>query len=230
MKNIIQIAGVRNQTDLDILLSCGVDYIGFPFRLSHHREDISEQEAARLIELLQPTSKAVLITYLGEAAKIQALSEYLKVKTVQLHGDISLKQLRILKEKAPHIEIIKCLIIGIENWFGLEDCIEQYSPFIHAFITDTLDRESGAQGATGKTHDWEISRRIVERSPKPVILAGGLNPTNVKQAIEQVRPAGVDAHTGLEKSRGNKDEKKVRAFITNTRQTFKELAKNKKAT
>jgi len=230
MKNIIQVAGVRNQRDLDILLSCGVDYIGFPFRLSHHREDISKQEAARLIGQIPPTSKAVLITYLGDAAKIQVLSDYLKVKAVQLHGDISLKELSILRKKAPRLEIIKSLIIGIESWSGLEDRIEQYSPFTHAFITDTFDRKSGAQGATGKTHDWEISRRIVERSPKPVILAGGLNPTNVKQAIEQVRPAGVDAHTGLEDPQGNKDAKKVKAFVTKARQTFQKLITNKKAT
>jgi hypothetical protein len=53
-----------------------------------------------------------------------------------------------------------------------------------------------ASGATGKTHDWRVSRRLVEVADKPVILAGGLNPENVKRAILEVRPAGVDSHSG----------------------------------
>ncbi len=230
MKNIIQIAGVRGQHDLNILLSNQVDYIGFPFRLSHHQEDISEPEAACLIRKVPRTSKAVLITYLSESRKIIELSLSLKVTVVQIHGNISLKELNILRGKASYLKIFKSLIIGRENRSELEHHIQQYSPYVDAFITDTFDPESGAQGATGKTHDWEISRRIVELSPIPVILAGGLNPDNVGQAIWQVRPAGVDAHTGLEDPQGDKDEKKVRAFVSSARQVFQELIKNKKAT
>ncbi len=67
-----------------------------------------------------------------------------------------------------------------------------------AYITDTYDPVTKASGATGKTHNWEISKNLVELSAKPVILAGGLNPENVYDAILKVKPAGVDVHTGIE--------------------------------
>jgi phosphoribosylanthranilate isomerase len=62
-------------------------------------------------------------------------------------------------------------------------------------------------------HDWEVSRSIVRESPRPVILAGGLDPENVYEAVMSVAPAGVDAHSGLEDSRGRKDPEKVREFV-----------------
>ena len=67
---------------------------------------------------------------------------------------------------------------------------------VDAFITDTFDPDTGASGATGKTHDWEVSQRIVEHSPLPVILAGGLGAGNVKEAIMQVKPGWSGVPTG----------------------------------
>ncbi|MGH7810735.1 MAG: hypothetical protein ACREP5_10705 [Candidatus Binatia bacterium] len=62
----------------------------------------------------------------------------------------------------------------------LEAMVSALSPFVDAFITDTFDPESGASGTTGKTHDWRVSRRLVELTNRPVILAGGLTPKNVR--------------------------------------------------
>jgi phosphoribosylanthranilate isomerase len=72
-------------------------------------------------------------------------------------------------------------------------------------------------------HDWKISRLLADCSPKPLILAGGLGPENVRQAILEVRPAGVDSHTGVEGPDGRKDEGRVRAFVTEARAAFREL-------
>jgi len=94
---------------------------------------------------------------------------------------------------------------------------------VDAFITDTFDPATGASGATGKTHDWTVSRRLVERSPKPVILAGGLTPGNVRNAIRKVRPAGVDVHTGVEGSDGRKRRDLVRTFVAEARAGFASL-------
>ena len=96
----------------------------------------------------------------------------------------------------------------------------EFGPHVDAFITDTWDPQTGARGATGKTHDWDVSRRIVETAARPVILAGGLTPENVGHAILQVGPAGVDAHTGVEKPDGMKDPALVRAFVEEARRAF----------
>ena len=90
------------------------------------------------------------------------------------------------------------------------------------FITDTFDPATGASGATGKTHDWTVSRKLVELSPKPVILAGGLNPSNVYEAIRIVRPAGVDVHTGVEDSSGRKSRSLIEAFVNEAARGFAE--------
>jgi phosphoribosylanthranilate isomerase len=78
----------------------------------------------------------------------------------------------------------------------LIDEVRRYEASVDSFITDTFDSVTGASGATGRVHDWEISRRLVASSARPLILAGGLNAGNVRQAIRTVRPAGVDVHTG----------------------------------
>jgi len=94
------------------------------------------------------------------------------------------------------------------------------SPLVDAFITDTFDPATGASGATGRTHDWNISRRLVEISRRPVLLAGGLAPDNVAEAIRRVRPAGVDSHTGVEDSAGRKDRDKVSRFVAEARRAL----------
>ena len=223
MKNIIQIAGIHNQQEIELLISCGVDYIGFPFRLTHHQEDIGETEAAHLIRLLPDSTKGVLITYLNDKKEIIKLCRILGVKTVQLHGEIRLELLQKLKESDPDVDIFKSIIIGNSSWEEIEEMIELFTPLVTAFITDTFDPSSGATGATGKIHDWNISRKIVQISPKPVILAGGLNPDNIEAAIDAAQPAGVDVHSGVEDAQGFKENHRVRQFVTRARMAFDKI-------
>jgi phosphoribosylanthranilate isomerase len=106
------------------------------------------------------------------------------------------------------------------NFIDLSEQVDAYSPFVDAFITDTHDPAIGADGATGKTHVWNISQKLVELSPKPIILAGGLKPENVGKAILKVRHAGVDAHTGVEGANGRKDREKIVQFVSEARKAF----------
>jgi len=220
MKHIIQIAGIIDQQEAELLLACGVDWLGFPLRLTIHKEDLSEAEAARIITSLRPPHEGVLITYLNTADEILALCQTLGVRKVQLHGDIALDHLRALKVRDPSLFVIKSLIVRHNNLSELAAEVRSLSPHVEAFITDTYDPETEACGATGKTHDWQVSRRLVEISPRPVILAGGLRPENVARAIREVRPAGVDVHTGVEGSNGRKDARLVRAFVQQAREAF----------
>jgi len=73
------------------------------------------------------------------------------------------------------------------------------------------------------THDWCISRRLVEISSRPVILAGGLTPANVAEAIAEVRPAGVDSHTGVEDASGAKSREKVARFVREAMEQFRRM-------
>ena len=220
MKNAVQIAGIIDGREASMLVRAGVDFLGFPLRTFPHREDLSEDEAARIVARLESPAEAVLITYLGRAFEIRDLAAKLGTRRVQLHGDMSTAELRALREAAPGLFVMKSLIVSKDNLPELAEALQAQEPLVDAFITDTFDPATGARGATGKTHDWAVSRRIVEMSPRPVMLAGGLRPGNVKEAIRRVRPAGVDAHTGVEGPDGRKDEAKVRAFVGAAKEAF----------
>jgi len=224
--DFIQIAGISDMEEAQILIDCGVRYVGFPLRLPVNQEDLSEEDAAAIIHAIQPGACGIAITYQSDAEEIAGLMDDLGASVIQLHGDISLGELERLKELRPTIKIIKSLVVGEREHDDLVAKARLLGPFVDAFITDTFNPSTGASGATGKTHDWRISRQLVEIAQKPVILAGGLTPENVREAILFVGPAGVDAHTGVEDASGRKDAVKVRAFVAAARAAFRLLRAN----
>lgn len=223
MKDLIQIAGVIDKEEARLLMELGAEYLGFPLRLPVNKEDSTEEEAVEVIKTITLPHKPVLITYLNIAEEIISFCDKLNVKIVQLHGDISFNELVRTKTLRPDIEIFKSLVVASDNYDKLVKMVETFSPYVDAFITDTFDPATGAVGATGKTHDWNISKKLVELSPKPVIIAGGLNPENVKKAILEIKPAGVDVHTGVELPDGRKSKELVKAFIDESKEGFLSL-------
>lgn len=228
MKPIIQIAGVIDQNEADLLIKAGVEFLGFPLRLPVNKEDLSEAEAAEIIKTFPSDTKAVLITYQNDANEIVQFCRQLAAEYIQLHGEISVEQLQRVKELNPKLTIFKSLITGKYSLNELKQTISETEKYVDAFITDSYNPKTGATGATGQTHDWSISRELVEFSSKPVILAGGLNANNVYDAIKTVQPAGVDSHTGVEGEDGRKDSLEVQKFISESKRAFAELTKDNK--
>jgi len=206
-----------------MMLAAGADLLGFPLRLPVNKEDLSEAEAAAIVCRIPDPTRAVLITYLDRADDIISFCDGLGVATIQLHGPVPLKEVKQLKCKRPELTVIKSLVVLEDNYDRLFRDLDETGNIVDAFITDTYDPETGATGATGKTHDWAISRELAERSPKPLILAGGLTPENVYEAIITVTPDGVDAHTGVETTGGRKDPEKLRRFVSEARRGFADL-------
>jgi phosphoribosylanthranilate isomerase len=220
--DFVQVAGVRDADEADLLIACGVRYLGFPLRLPVHAEDLSEEAAAAIIRSIHPPCFGVAITYQDDAQEIAEFTDFLGASLVQLHGDICVSELAKLRRLRPGLTIIKSLVVGASDFARLAELQRQTGNLVDAFITDTFDADTGASGATGKTHDWQISRRLVASSPKPVILAGGLTPANVREAISCVHPAGVDSHTGVEDASGRKDATRVRRFVDEARAGFRQ--------
>ena len=185
-----------------------------------NREDLTEPEAEAIIRSLRPPARGVLITYLDEAEAIASFCRTLGATMVQLHGDMTAAELARLRGLEAGLTIIKSLVVGMHPMSVLQGLVIELGPLVDGFLTDTYAPETGAAGATGRTHDWALSRRLVELSPRPVILAGGLTPANVRQAIAVVQPAGVDVHTGVEDASGRKDRAKVLAFVTEASAAF----------
>ncbi|NCC24654.1 MAG: phosphoribosylanthranilate isomerase [Deltaproteobacteria bacterium] len=218
---VIQVAGIRTPEEARMVAEAGATHVGFPLCLDVHAEDLPLKDVRAIVQDLPSFTTPVVITYLDRAVDILSLVHDTDADWVQLHGPVPVLELEKLipSRTAGTLTVIKSLIIGPRT-ANMDREIAALAPLVDWFITDTYDPATGASGATGKTHDWDVSRRIVEISPRPVILAGGLNPDNILLAVETISPQGVDAHTGLEDERGFKDKKKVRAFVDKARQAL----------
>lgn len=223
VNKLVQVAGVIDAAEAGMIISEGADWLGFALRLPSGKDDIAEQDAANIIKGLDAPHAGVLISYLTDAAEVSEFCTELGVIAVQLHGDVATGQLRLLKELRPDLFVLKSLVVKEGNTEELLRLVDETHPFVDMYITDTFDPKTGAKGATGLTHDWSVSAELVRRSPKPLMMAGGLNPENVGAAIRAVRPAAVDAHTGLEGPDGRKDRAKVAKFVAEARRAFDEI-------
>ncbi|KJS04752.1 MAG: hypothetical protein VR73_13950 [Gammaproteobacteria bacterium BRH_c0] len=226
LNKLIQIAGIIDQKEAELLLASGVQWLGFPLRLPVNLPDLTEEAAAAIIRGLKPPACGVVITYLNQAEEIIAFCRELGASVVQLHGDIDLAELGYIKKHYPDLMIFKSLVVGLHTQQELLELVRCTAPYVDAYITDTYDPLSGATGATGKTHDWAVSRELVLCSPRPVILAGGLTADNVYPAILAVRPAGVDSHTGVEDESGRKSREKVERFVSEAQRAFRFIDNN----
>lgn len=223
MRGAVHIAGVIDRAEADLLIECGVNQIGLPFVLGHHKEDLRRADAAAIVGALGRRATFFLISYLDSASSVVALCRELGVGKVQLHGAIPPEEVIALRSAWPDLYIIKSLIVRKCNAHELQREVDLYSPTVDAFITDTFDPATGATGATGKSHDWQISAALVQRTARPMILAGGLTADNVRAAIAQVKPAAVDVHTGVEGYDGRKQRHLVERFLAEAGVGFADL-------
>ena len=115
-----------------------------------------------------------------------------------------------IKNKFPDVKVMRTIPVIKES--NIEDA-KQYDGIADFLLLDTVNKELGCIGVSGKVHDWNISKRLVKAVKIPVILAGGLGPDNVADAIAKVHPAGVDSKTKTDNTGGKgKDLSKVKQF------------------
>lgn len=204
----LQIAGIKSEKELQDAIRLGIKNIGFPLFLDYHKEDMQVNEVEYLIKKYHNEFFPILITYIRDANKINEILKIIPFKGIQIHSDISPDEFSKINSDFK----IKSLIVKEDNYFELKEIIDTFEKITNAFITDTFDNSTGAMGATGKLHNHNISKELVNYSPKPIILAGGLSPENISKAIQYVRPFGVDVHTGIEDEFGNKDILRMKKF------------------
>ncbi len=208
----IKICGLTNLEDLEAVTNLGVDAIGFITGVPASPRNVSLEMARTLIKKTPIFTKSVLVTVPGNLKWVIRICGDLKPNAVQIHG----KQIDIeeFAREDPNLSIIKA--VSMNNSGAVSAALEA-AEHCDAVL---LDSSTGSNlGGTGNVHNWQKSREIVVKiKPKPLILAGGLNPKNVAEAIKIVRPYAVDVCTGTERSPGIKDMDKVRAFILQVRE------------
>ncbi|UCH02250.1 MAG: phosphoribosylanthranilate isomerase [Candidatus Bathyarchaeota archaeon] len=207
----VKICGITNKEDLKIASNHGADAVGFIVGVPSSPRNISLAMAEKLIRLVPIFVKRILVMVPRNVEELFAAYDKLKPDAIQLHGKYVTNP-HILREKIPHIPLIKAINANPIN--ALKSALE--ATFFDAILLDSYVR--GKYGGTGIVHNWDLSRQVKKTiQPKPLILAGGLTPENVKEAIAKVQPYAVDVCAGVELCLGIKDSKKVIAFIENAK-------------
>ena len=206
----VKICGISSSGDLRAAIRAGASALGFLVGLDYPSEDELEPEAAAtLVRQGTPLVSTVLVTHLAQTDAVEQICSIVQPSTLQLHGDFPLDRVPELRGRFPHLRIIKTVhAIGDHSI----DQAKMAAEVADAILADT--RTSARLGGTGQVHDWSVSRAMREAIGRtPFILAGGLDPENVKTAVEKVRPFAVDVNTGVSARRGVKDPELMRAFV-----------------
>ena len=216
----VKICGIRRQEDALVAAELGADAIGLLVARRHNSPDFISATVARDISrTLPPSVEAVLVTHVEDIDELERLLQQSEITTVQLHSEIAPGSVERLRGRVPYLKVFKSVSVISVDSVAYPEAFEQ---LVDGFVLDSVDVATDQVGGTGKTHDWSVSRQIVMRYPDiPIILAGGLNSENVRSAIEQVHPFGVDVNSGTKASDGFKDPRKMEAFIVQAKRFAK---------
>lgn len=201
----IKICGMTDQEEVAAVVAAGVDAVGFIFAEESPRY-LKPEKAREIILQLPPFVDAVGVFVNEEASVVQDIVQYCGLTLVQLHGAETPAYCREM-----HGRVLKAFRVGPHT---LAEELASYEGVVNGFLLDTFHEKLA--GGTGQTFDWQLVARL--DLPGPVILAGGLTPANVGQAVRSLRPFAVDCNSGVEISPGRKNLDKVRQVVEAVRQ------------
>ncbi|MCH1492061.1 MAG: phosphoribosylanthranilate isomerase [Luminiphilus sp.] len=195
----VKICGITNASDARAAAEAGADAIGLVFFPGSKRA-VTPEQAAAICEALPPLVTVTALFVNAEAGDVEAVLRSVPVNLLQWHGAET-------PEFCEQWDLPYIRAVTAEAALSLEDVMVRY-PKARGFLIDAV--ADGQFGGTGHTFDWNV---IPSPCSRPIILAGGLNPANVADAVIRVRPAAVDVSTGVERGPGIKDPAKIRQFI-----------------
>lgn len=203
MATAVKICGITRIEDALVAARAGAHAIGLIFSSKSPRL-VSDQIAAEVVRALPPFITPVALFVDQQAAQIERVVEKVRPQLLQFHGDEPPEFCASFG--LPYIKVAR-----VRAGMDLLQYAQQYRAakglLLDAFV-------QGSHGGTGSTFDWAL---IPREFPLPLILAGGLNPGNVGEAVRRVRPWAVDVSSGVEAAKGIKDAAKVAAFIRGVR-------------
>jgi phosphoribosylanthranilate isomerase len=209
----VKICGITREEDLAVAVAAGADAVGFIVGVTSSPRNLTLKKAEKLIKKVPIFVDSVVVTVTNNINSLTKIYEKLRPDVLQIHGE-NLSEASIIREKIHDTPLIKALYMKTGN--VIKDAKEASNSF-DAILLDSF--VSGKYGGTGVVHDLEMSKQVKQTiEPKPLILAGGLKPENVKDAIHIVQPYAVDVSTGVESRPGIKDSHKVFEFIKNAKE------------
>jgi phosphoribosylanthranilate isomerase len=201
----IKICGITKEKQAQEIVNLGISCLGF----------ICVRESARyinplsILEIVQELNPDIRTIGVFADAPLSIIVETVKISKltgVQLHGQESVQFCLELKNELPEIELIKAFRVKSRHTLTQ---IEQYYTLVDTLLLDAYHPQ--LLGGSGQTIDWQDLRGF--SPPLPWLLAGGLNPDNVKNALSQVNPSGIDLSSGVENHPGDKNIEKVKLLL-----------------
>ncbi|MEQ8848202.1 phosphoribosylanthranilate isomerase [Botrimarina sp.] len=213
----VKICGVTTPADAAQAVAAGADAIGLNFYAKSPR--CVSVEAARDVADAARGALRVGVFVNASAGEITAIAVLAGLNAIQLHGD---EPASLLAELPAALPVVRAVRVGTEGLAPALEWLEQarrLSRPVAALLADAA--AAGAYGGSGKTADWRVLAEERGRlGETPLVLAGGLTPENVAEAIRLVAPDGVDTASGVEQSPGRKDADKVAQFVQRAAEAF----------
>jgi phosphoribosylanthranilate isomerase len=218
---IVQIYEIGSPQEAVALAPLGVDHIGVLVGNGAFPHELSADRAAAIFAALPSSAKRVALSLSTDTTEIARVIEETRPDIIHIGAAVelfSVRDTRSIKTAFPAVRIMRS--IPVVDAASIE-CARDYRGVADFLLLDSHEPGDRQIGGLGRTHDWRISRRIVEEAGVPVILAGGLDADNVAAAIAAVRPAGVDSKTRTDRADGcGKDLDKVRRFVNAAKLTI----------
>ena len=211
---LVQIYEVRTPEEAVALARLGVDHIGVLVGGGAFPRELPTDRVRAIFAATPPGTRRVALSLSADAGEVARVIEETRPDIIHIAAAVelfSVEHTRALKAALPQVRIMRSIpIVGAASI----EWAKAYRDTADFLVLDSHDPGDPQIGALGRTHDWSISRRIIEEVRVPTILAGGLGPDNIGAAIAAVQPAGVDSKTKTDLADGSgKDLEKVRQFI-----------------
>jgi len=217
---IVQIYGITTPDDAQFVDGCGADHVGLALDEGFDNWDRIDARTLRLVRRELTHVRVVALSLAVDLDRILATVEAVEPSILHLARLCSPDHLPVLEALRPRLGSIELMVTVPVTGAGAVTAARALDGLVDYLLLDSADPVTGAVGATGRTHDWAVSARVVAAVRTPVVLAGGLGPENVVDAIRQVRPAGVDSETrtSMPADRRRKDPERVRQFVRRARE------------
>jgi len=203
----VKICGLTDAADLRAAIEAGADAVGVISSVSVDTpREVDRGTAAELVADVPPFVTATLVTMPEDADHAVDLVRAIRPDAIQLHGTFDADDIGYIRAETG-VKVIPAVdYIDTDRAHELDEAAD-------AILVDST-REDGA-GGTGEPHDWEATAELVETLTSPVILAGGLTPDNVAEAVRVAAPFAVDVASGVERTEGQKDHTALATFVQN---------------
>ena len=207
----VKICCINSRDEAKLAIKNGASAIGLVARMPSGPGPIEDELIKDIARTVPPPIATFLLTCETDAHEIISHHYRTSTNTIQIVDELTDRNYQLLRKNIPTVKLVQ--VIHVIDDSSVEEAIA-ISTEVDALLLDSGNPKLKIKelGGTGRTHNWKLSRRIVEKSRVPVFLAGGLTPDNVQRAIEEVQPFGIDVCSGV-RTNGMLDPYKLESFF-----------------